>query len=154
AVIFRSSRGKSSCQSSHLGYKSKKLSRMNNTSALLVMLFRQFPRGHLLATLLLAVVVGTALMTPEAGNSIPSQATLDLDLPLPAERFDATQREVAEPEMYIWQVIQLKCGDTLAKLLRNYAVCAAHIQQLVTSSNEAKSLANIRPGVTLRFAVG
>lgn len=127
---------------------------MNNTSALLVMLFRQFPRGHLLATLLLAVVVGTALMTPEAGNSIPSQATLDLDLPLPAERFETPLPEVAEPEKYNWQDIQVKSGDTLAKLLRNHGVSAADIHQLVTSSNEAKSLANIRPGDTLRFAVG
>src|SRR5690606_34375680 len=127
---------------------------MNNSSSLLVMLFRQFPRGHLLATLLLAVVVGTALMTPEAGNSIPSQATLDLDLPLPAERFEAPLPEIAEQEKYKWQDIQVKSGDTLAKLLRNHGVSAADIHLLVTSSNEAKSLANIRPGDTLRFAVG
>ena len=118
------------------------------------MLFRQFPRGHLLATLLLAVVVGTALMTPEAGNSIPSQATLDLDLPLPAERFEAPLPEMAEQEKYNWQDIKVKSGDTLAKLLRNQGVSAADIHQLVTSSDDAKSLANIRPGDTLRFAMG
>lgn len=127
---------------------------MNNSSSLLVMLLRQFPRGHLLATLLLAVVVGTALMTPEAGNSIPSQTTLDLDLPLPAERFEAPLPKIAEQEKYKWQDIQVKSGDTLAKLLRNHGVSAADIHLLVTSSNEAKSLANIRPGDTLRFAVG
>ncbi|MCB1836555.1 MAG: peptidoglycan DD-metalloendopeptidase family protein [Alcanivoracaceae bacterium] len=127
---------------------------MNNSSSLLVMLFRQFPRGHLLATLLLAVVVGTALMTPEAGNSIPSQATLDLDLPLPAERFEAPLPEMAEQEKYNWQDIKVKSGDTLAKLLRNQGVSAADIHQLVTSSDDAKSLANIRPGDTLRFAMG
>src|SRR5690606_33638910 len=127
---------------------------MNNTSALLVMLFRQFPRGHLLATLLLAVVVGTALMTPEAGNSIPSHATLDLDLPLPADRFDAALPETVEPEKYRWQEIKVQSGDTLAKLLRSQGVSAADIHLMVTSSDEAKALANIRPGDTLRFAVG
>src|SRR5690606_18970954 len=100
---------------------------MNNTSSLLVMLFRQFPRGHLLATLLLAVVVGTALMTPEAGNSIPSQATMDLDLPLPEERFEAPLPETVEPEKYSWQEIKVQSGDTLAKLLRNQGVSSADI---------------------------
>ncbi len=123
---------------------------MSRPPSIFVFLLRQFPKGHLLATIGLVTVIGLALMAPGEGNSLPSQTTLDLTLPTPGGRPVAAQPISAEPGRD-WTEVKVQRGDTLAKILRTGGATPAAIHELMSSSDEVKQLANIKPGDLLRF---
>jgi murein DD-endopeptidase MepM/ murein hydrolase activator NlpD len=119
---------------------------MNQLSAIFLFLLQQFPKGHLLATLCLAGVVGLALIAPGAGNSVTSKTTLDLSLPSPSEKV-----AIIETPARPWIEATVRSGDTLGKLLGDRGVSAAAIHELMSSSKEIKQLANIKPGDIIRL---
>lgn len=119
---------------------------MSQLSTIFLFLLRQFPKGHLLATLCLAGVVGLALIAPGAGNSVTSKTTLDLSLPAPSEKIAITETPTRP-----WTEATVRSGDTLGKLLGDRGVSAAAIHELMSSSKEIKQLANIKPGDIIRL---
>lgn len=123
---------------------------MSKPSSLIVYLLRQFPKGHLLATLCVAGLIGMAVMVPGEGNSIPSQATLDLSLPAPqsGRSLDDSNQQVVPTRQ--WKEVTVRSGDTLGKLLRDQGATASEIHALVTSHEEIKRLTNIKPGDIIR----
>lgn len=123
---------------------------MSRPPSIFVFLLRQFPKGHLLATLGLVSVIGLALMAPGEGNSLPSATTLDLSLPTPDGRAAKPEPAEAVPSRN-WIEVTVQRGDTLGKILRTGGASAAAIHELMSSSEEVKQLANIRPGDILRF---
>jgi len=124
---------------------------MSQPHSIFVFLLRQFPKGHLLATLGLITVIGLALMAPGEGNSLPSETTLDLTLPSPNGR----QAHKSDDELpsHQWREVKIQSGDTLAKVLRTGGATPAAIHELMSSSEEVKRLSNIRPGDILRFEI-
>lgn len=115
---------------------------------------RQFPRSHLTASLALAGCVGVAVMTPETGNSLPnSPAVLDLALPPPGSGEAPVAASPEQATIREWKAIEIRSGDTLARLLRAEGVQPAAIHELVTSNADLKKLADLRPGETLRIDV-
>lgn len=119
---------------------------MSQLSSVFLFLIRQFPKGHLLATLCLAGVVGFALIAPGAGNSVTSKTTLDLSLPSPSEK-----APIIEIPARPWLEATVRSGDTLGKLLGDRGVSATAIHELMSSSKEIKQLANIKPGDIIRL---
>ena len=120
------------------------------------LMFRQFPRGHLLTTLILAGVLGLSVLAPNVGSSLPHQTatTVPLTLPMPATE-DQEMAEVTEPEAgHDWVEITVNAGDTLSKLLRDEGVPPAEVHLLVTSHEALARLARIKPGEQFRVALG
>lgn len=124
---------------------------MSQPPSIFIFLLRQFPKGHLLATLGLVTVIGLALMAPGEGNSLPSETTLDLTLPTPNDRQSQSREEVFAA--HDWREVKIQTGDTLAKVLRTGGATPAAIHELMSSSEEVKRLSNIRPGDILRFEI-
>lgn len=117
------------------------------------LMFQQFPRGHLLTTLVLAGILGLSVLVPNTGSSLPHQpeTTLPLSLPLPAQV--ATEEPEPEGPQRNWREITVSSGDTLSRLLQNEGVSSAEVHLLVTSHESLAALARINPGETFRVEV-
>ena len=122
-------------------------------------LLRHFPRGHLTAGAALAALVTFALILPESGASsgeAERNVRASLELPPPEERTrQAGSEESAgqEEARLEWKELEVRSGDTLARLLGAQGVPAGEVHRLVTADERLKKLARIRPGETLRIGL-
>ena len=121
---------------------------------MLLALARRFPRGHLLASTALLVLLGGAMVLPEYGQSSQQPETRSLALPKPSARSIEIKdlEELDEPQE--WIEIAVNRGDTLGRLLQNNGVSAAAVHRLVTADERLAALSRIRPGDQLRLLVG
>ena len=81
----------------------------------------------------------------------------DIDTPLrePVARDEAVEEILAEPEItsteYRWTEHQIASGESLSKIFAKQGLEPGLLHRIVNSGKDAKSLAKIRPGQTLRF---
>lgn len=124
---------------------------MNNRLSFIGFLIRQFPRGHVVASLGLALVLMLAILLPQHGDSSASAAT-SLPLTLPQSASGSAPAPVDEPLGPQWTELTVRSGDTLGKLLRDRGVPATTVHELVTSDPALKQLAALKVGETLALA--
>lgn len=113
---------------------------------------RHFPRGHLLVSVCLAALAGTAVLLPETGSSLTQPIARSLTLPAPQQHEHEQHTEARQPQRQ-WQDIRVQSGDTLAKLLRARGVSSLAIHELVTANDTLARLATLRPGELLRLDI-
>ncbi|OOZ37677.1 peptidase M23 [Solemya velesiana gill symbiont] len=90
-----------------------------------------------------------ALALPQEPS--PSAETLQADAPLQAEEAGtAPAPELIEAEPGRWVEEKVKSGDSLARIFSRLGLSANLLHRIVHSDKEAKQLANIHPGETLR----
>lgn len=111
---------------------------------------RHFPRGHLLVSLCLGAVATLVLALPESGASLTQPQARPLSLPAPDPE---SVTRAPEPPAKQWQTIQVKSGDTLARLLRDRGVSPMAIHELVTANDTLARLADLRPGEVVRLDI-
>lgn len=114
---------------------------------------RLFPRGHLLVSVCLAALTGTAFLLPETGATLTQPSARSLALPAPEKSGNQSVTEAAESTRRQWEELEVKPGDTLAKLLRSRDVPPMVIHELVTTNDTLARLADLRPGQILRLDI-
>lgn len=116
-------------------------------------LIKQFPRGHVIASLGLAAVLVLAILLPQTGSSNSNEAlSQPLTLPQIAAPSSADSTSAAH-DAPAWRSITVRGGDTLGKLLRDHGVSAAEVHALVTSDPSLGQLADLRVGEQLALAL-
>lgn len=124
---------------------------MSKQLSLIGFLIKQFPRGHVLASLGLTAVLALAVLLPQTGTSGSNQAT-SRPLSLPQSTSQTADIAEAQDEVPDWTTITVRSGDTLGKLLRDRGVPASEVHALVTSDARLKPLADLRAGEKLALA--
>jgi murein DD-endopeptidase MepM/ murein hydrolase activator NlpD len=124
---------------------------MASSSSSIARVLLQFPRGHLLISAGLALVVSLAAFLPESDASLSGTASRSLALPMP-EQSPQTTPDQAEPARE-WLELEVSPGDTLAKLLMAEGVTPRAIHELVTTNDTLARLADLRPGQQLRLDI-
>ncbi|MCP3869083.1 MAG: peptidoglycan DD-metalloendopeptidase family protein [Gammaproteobacteria bacterium] len=82
---------------------------------------------------------------PAAEQALPRTAAQIADEQEPAAL------PVPEEITTTWKVKKVKAGDSLARIFSRHDLSARLLHRIVNSSNEAKELAHIKPGETLKF---
>lgn len=83
--------------------------------------------------------------------SILDTATLDTPAPLDVTATDPEPALALIEQAPQWTEHTIASGDSLARIFNTQGLDASLLHRIVNSSKEAKSLARIRPGQTLRF---
>ncbi|EKF75318.1 M24/M37 family peptidase [Alcanivorax hongdengensis A-11-3] len=113
-------------------------------------LVRQFPRTHLLISMVLLGVVILIAMRPS--GSEPEQTIKSTPLAAAPARPDSQTAAKPAPKpkpQPQWQSLTVAAGDTLSSLLQPEGVGAGQVYRLLGSDERLQALTRIRPGETI-----
>ncbi|MEH6784816.1 MAG: peptidoglycan DD-metalloendopeptidase family protein [Alcanivorax jadensis] len=114
-------------------------------------LVRQFPRTHLLLSMVLLGGVILIALSPESPPEQPRQQAKTISLPAkPARKPEPQPQAPQAPE---WQILTVQAGDSLSSLLQPLGVGAGQVFALINSDDKLQRLTKIRPGETLQVTV-
>ncbi len=114
-------------------------------------LVRQFPRTHLLLSMVLLGGVILIALRPDSPTEQPRQQAKTINLPAKPARKPEPQPQA--PDTPQWQTITVESGDSLSSLLQPLGVGAGQVFALINSDDKLKRLTKIRPGETLNVIV-
>ena len=119
-------------------------------------LVRQFPRTHLLLSMVLLGGVILIALRPDDPGSEPAATTVKaLDLPArPAAKTTPNPADKPQPPAApAWQTLTVQAGDSLSSLLQPLGVGAGQVYALINSDEKLKRLTRLRPDETLEVIV-
>ena len=119
-------------------------------------LVRQFPRTHLLLSMVLLGGVILIALRPDHPGSEPAAKTVKaLDLPArPAAKTTPNPANKAQPPAApAWQTLTVQAGDSLSSLLQPLGVGAGQVYALINSDEKLQRLTRLRPDETLEVIV-
>ena len=119
-------------------------------------LVRQFPRTHLLLSMVLLGGVILIALRPDPPGSEPAAKTVKaLDLPArPAAKTTPNPANKAQPPAApAWQTLTVQAGDSLSSLLQPLGVGAGQVYALINSDEKLQRLTRLRPDETLEVIV-
>ena len=113
-------------------------------------LVRQFPRTHLLLSMVLLGGVILIAFRPDSTEPAPERIQ-NISLP---ERVTPTPQPTNKPATIAteWQTVTVKAGDSLSSLLQPLGIGAQQVYKLIGSDTRLERLASLRPGDTLQVA--
>lgn len=114
-------------------------------------LVRQFPRTHLLLSMVLLGGVILIAFRPDSTEPAPERIQ-NISLP---ERVTPTPQPTNKPATIAteWQTVTVKAGDSLSSLLQPLGIGAQQVYKLIGSDTRLERLASLRPGDTLQVAI-
>mgnify|MGYP001942867085 FL=1 len=116
-------------------------------------LVRQFPRTHLLLSMVLLGGVILIALRPDSPPDEPRQQAKTITLPAKPVQKPEPQPQPQAPETPQWQTLTVQPGDSLSSLLQPLGVGAGQVFALINSDDKLKRLTKIRPGQTLKVTV-
>jgi len=69
----------------------------------------------------------------------------------PSKTAEQVQRKTIPEMSATWESHKIKSGDTLAEIFKDWKLSSSLLHKIVNSSKQAKSLADIRPGETIKL---
>jgi len=116
-------------------------------------LVRQFPRTHLLLSMVLLGGVILIAFRPDSTETAPERVQ-PISLPertAPAPKPQTTSKPApATPQ---WQTLTVQSGDSLSSLLHPLGIGAGQIDALLKGDDKLKRLTRLRPGEALEVIV-
>ena len=116
-------------------------------------LVRQFPRTHLLLSMVLLGGVILIAFRPDSTETAPERVQA-ISLPertAPAPKPQTTSKPApATPQ---WQTLTVQSGDSLSSLLHPLGIGAGQIDALLKGDDKLKRLTRLRPGEALEVIV-
>ncbi len=126
-------------------------------------------RPHVSVAAVVLVALGVIIsMIPSGPKGSPAASVKPLDLPqLSASDADLEQPRVltasvgshpapaaeAETPAESWQIIEIKPGQTLERVFRDLGLSAGLLHEIVTTTEQTRNLARIRPGDEFAFDI-
>ncbi|MCG8394672.1 MAG: peptidoglycan DD-metalloendopeptidase family protein [Pseudomonadales bacterium] len=116
-------------------------------------LVRQFPRTHLLLSMIL---LGGVILIALQPDTPPRKAEIQAKtITLPPRPAPKSEPETAPPVPTgpQWQTLTVKSGDSLSSLLQPLGIGASQVYGLINSDEKLERLTDIRPGETLKVSI-
>lgn len=116
-------------------------------------LVRQFPRTHLLLSMVLLGGVILIALRPDSPTEPPRQQAKAITLPAKPVAKPQPKPEPAPVATPQWQTLTVQSGDSLSSLLQPLGVGASQVFALINSDEKLERLTKIRPGETLQVTI-